>query len=251
VVDLEPLGIQPQRRIFAEAEAVAQRDAALVGAGIDDHPRALRVARRAREDVDDTVDRVGTPQRAARAADHLDAIDVVEHHVLHVPEHAGLQRRVDAAPVDQHQQLVGVAAVETARGDRVGVGVAARDLQVRCEAQGFGQGRHAGLADVFARDDVDRRWRIGQALRALGHRRNLDVGELLDRQVRQAGRRRGGHLHVGRHRGAVLCGEAQQHEGVPRRPPHGATSSSTVIDGSVNSFLASSTTTRSRVTPLR
>ena len=39
--------------------------------------------------------------------DDLDAIDVIHEHVLHVVGDAGKQRRIDAAPVDEHEDLVG------------------------------------------------------------------------------------------------------------------------------------------------
>ena len=104
----------------------------------------------ARDDVDDAVDGVGAPQRRARPADDLDAIDVAEDVVLHVPEDAGEERRVDRAPVDHHQQLVGGVGVEAAWRDRPGAVVEARDVDAVGEEQRVGDRRHAGAADVVA-----------------------------------------------------------------------------------------------------
>ena len=74
---------------------------------------------------------VRAPQRGTRTADHLDPVDVLDRHVPQVPEHSGEQGRVDAAPVDHHEQLVGLARVEAAHPDLPGGGVGARDLHTR------------------------------------------------------------------------------------------------------------------------
>jgi hypothetical protein len=66
--------------------------------------------------------------RGARTADDFDAVDVFQHHVLHVPVHAGEQRRIDGAAVDQHQQLVLEGAAEAARRDRIVARIDARHL---------------------------------------------------------------------------------------------------------------------------
>src|SRR5438552_2516735 len=266
VVVAKALGVKTRAGVFAEAAAVAQCDAALLGPGIRARQRAQRVVGRARDDVDDAVDRVRAPQRAARAAHNLDAIDVLEHHVLHVPKHAGVQWRVDAAPVDQHQQLVGAAAVEAARRDRVAVGAGASNLQVGREAQGFGQARDARAANLVACDHVDRGRRISEALGPLRHRRDLDLGELFDRQMRQARARTRAAVDIGS-AGAALQRQPQQAHCQSRDSCHccpllivviccgpypaGVTSSSTVKAASVNSLIASSTITRCDVIPLR
>jgi hypothetical protein len=70
----------------------------------------------------------------AWASDHLDPVDVLHHRVLQFPEHAGEQRRIDAAPIDQHQQLIGEAAVEAARGDRLPAAVDPGDLDAGDQA---------------------------------------------------------------------------------------------------------------------
>ena len=77
-------------------------------------PACLRIPRVARDDVDHAVDGVRAPQRRAGPADHLDAVDVGEDIVLHVPENAGEERRIDRPPVDHHEELVGDVRVEAA-----------------------------------------------------------------------------------------------------------------------------------------
>src|SRR6185437_9473675 len=84
--------------------------------------QALRVARAFGDDVDDAVDGVGAPQRAARAADDFNAVDVIQQHVLHVPKHAGIERRVNAAAIDHDEELVGESIVEAAGADGPVVG---------------------------------------------------------------------------------------------------------------------------------
>ena len=106
-VELELLGVDPVVHAFAEACAVAGGRTAFLVAGAEAHQAALRFARRPGDDVDHAIDGVRSPERGAGPADHLDAIDVLEHHVLALPEDAGKQRRVDRAPVDEDQHLVG------------------------------------------------------------------------------------------------------------------------------------------------
>src|SRR5213594_4467298 len=104
-----------------------------------------------RNDVDDAVYRVRAPQRAARAADDFYALDVFDQRVLHVPEHAGEQRRIDAAPVNEHEQLVGdCGAVEASCRDGISTRVHARDLEVRRQAQYFWDAGVTGPADVLS-----------------------------------------------------------------------------------------------------
>ncbi len=57
-------------------------------------------------DIDHTIDRIGDPQSGARAPDDFDALDVFEHGIVHVPPNPGEQWCIDAASVQQHQQLV-------------------------------------------------------------------------------------------------------------------------------------------------
>jgi hypothetical protein len=66
------------------------------------------------DDVDHAIDRIGAPHHGAGAADDLDALDVLERHRVEFPDHAGKQRGINAAAIDQHQQLVGETAVEAA-----------------------------------------------------------------------------------------------------------------------------------------
>ena len=47
-----------------------------------------------------------------------EVIDVLEHDFLAFPVHARIQRRVDGAAIDQHEQLVGKAPTESAGRDR-------------------------------------------------------------------------------------------------------------------------------------
>src|SRR5205814_3931648 len=100
--------------------------------------QALRVFGILRRDVDDAVDRVGAPEGGAGAADHLDPVEVGHDVIERVPVDAGEQRRVHAAAVHHHQQLVGVQVVEAARADRPLAGVDAGDVEAGDEPQQLG-----------------------------------------------------------------------------------------------------------------
>src|SRR5712664_3632077 len=80
---------------------------------------AARIERAPRDDVDDAVDSVRAPHGGPGAADHFDALDVLEQRVLRVPEHAGEERRVDSATVDQDEQLVADRVIESPCADCV------------------------------------------------------------------------------------------------------------------------------------
>ena len=186
---VEPLAVHAIAQVGRERAAVLQAGAALEVAGAERQHAALGLARGPGDDVDHAVDRVGAPQRRARPADHLDAVDVLRQHLLHVPVDAAEQRRIDAAAVDQDQQLVGqarvVADVEAARRDRVAGGVELRDFEVGREPQHLGDAGGARADDVVVADHVDRGGRVAERLGRLRDRGDLDVGELLDRQVAQ------------------------------------------------------------------
>jgi len=132
---------------------------AVAGAGSDQG--ALSQGGRACYDIDDTVDRIDAPQGPTRAADDFDAIDVFERHVLYVPEDAGKQGRIDRPAIDQHEQLVGRGAVESARADSVSGGGDARHLQIGRQAQRLGQTGGAGAPNVGRGNDEHGGRRIG------------------------------------------------------------------------------------------
>ena len=150
--------------------------------------------RLARDDVDDAVHRVRAPQRGAGTGDDFDALDVVHEHVLHVVLDAGEQRRIDAAAVDEDQDLVGEVlhvgrAAEAARAVRIRGGVELRHLHIGREAQRLGNAEHAGAQDLLARDHVDGRRRAREALRGLRYRGDFDVRELLERHAAELAER--------------------------------------------------------------
>ena len=139
---------------------------------------ALSVLRIFGRDVDHSVDRVGAPQGGTRPADDFNPVDVLQERILRVPEHAGVQRRIDRAPVDQHQHFIGGRVVEPARADGPLVRIDLGDFQIGRQAQRLGKARGARAADVRLRDDLDGRCRFRQLFRPLGNRRHLDVHQL-------------------------------------------------------------------------
>jgi hypothetical protein len=68
---------------------------------------------------------------------------------MQLPEHTRMKRRVDAAAVDQDQQLVGVLkAVEAPRADRILACVHPLHLQVRREPKHLRKRGGSGAIDV-------------------------------------------------------------------------------------------------------
>ncbi len=171
------------------AAAPAQRRLAFARAARRRREPALRIVCRLGDHVDDAIDGVDTPYRTAGAADHLDPLDVLERQVLHVPEHAREQWRVDGATVDQHEELVRRGSVEPPRADRVAVGAGAGDLEIGREPQDFRQARGARAAHIVGGDDEDRRHGPGKRFGTPGQRRDLHVRQLLQRHVGQRLRR--------------------------------------------------------------
>ena len=135
----EALAINPPVPHFPGLAAIAQFAGRLRFLACADtrHP-TLRRGCRLTDDIDHPIDRVGPPQRRPWPANDFDALDVGHHRVLHVPIDPGKGRRIDTAPVHQHQQLVGKTAIEPARTDRPAIGADLRHLQTRCHAQRIG-----------------------------------------------------------------------------------------------------------------
>jgi hypothetical protein len=141
------------------------------------------------DDVDDAVDRVGPPQGGPGTADDLDPLHVLEEGVLHVPEDAREQRRVDAASIDQDQQLVGGGDVEPAGRDGPGAAVGLGHLNAVGEPQGLGERRRPGAPEILPGEHRDRGRGAGEALAAPGDGGHVDLHQLLDREPLEVLRR--------------------------------------------------------------
>src|SRR6185503_4232595 len=101
------LGVDSEKSLRTKPAAVTGADeSALHVAGSAVHDESLRVGRALGNDVDDPVDRVRPPYGGTGTADHLDLLDVLEERILRVPENTRVERRVHAAAVDEHEQLV-------------------------------------------------------------------------------------------------------------------------------------------------
>ena len=167
-------------RVF-DATAVAEGDKTFLdvaAAAVGEQP--LGVGRSLRYDVDHAVDGVGAPDRASRSADHLDPIDVLEHGVLHVPVDARVERRVDASPVHQDQELVRHQPVETARGDGPAISGHLGHLHARNHTKRVRDGAYAGASNVLGGDHVHRGRSLAQELGLPGDRDDLEAEEVLD-----------------------------------------------------------------------
>src|SRR6266853_4257083 len=186
IEDVEELAVDAERTAgFPQCPAMAEVVATPLVAGPSGCKPALGVLGTPRDHVDHAIYGVHSPKRRARAADHLDALDVLEHHVLDVPENSREQRRIDGATIDQHQQLVSGRIVEAARADRVGIGVDARDVEIRRDPEGFRETGRAGAADVLPGDHEYGSAGVGEPLGVFGYRGDLDVAQLFDAQIRE------------------------------------------------------------------
>jgi hypothetical protein len=102
-------------------------------------------------------------------ADHFDPFHIRQQHILNIPEHAGVQRRICNAPIDQNLQLVGRARVEPASTNGIVISIAACDQQIWCQSQYFGKTAGATTADLDA----------GQLFEAQAHQFVCRVGRLI------------------------------------------------------------------------
>src|SRR5271168_3946754 len=110
-------------RAFAEPAAVLHRAKSLVEISSAHHHHApWSLGGLARNDVDHSIHRVGSPNGCARSANHFDAFDVLEWHVQHIPKDAAKRRSVDVASIDQDQQLIAEAAIQSTSADGPGIG---------------------------------------------------------------------------------------------------------------------------------
>jgi hypothetical protein len=103
-----------------------------------------------------------------------------------------VQGRIDAAPVNQDQELVGgLEPVEAARGDGVFARVQALNLEIGGQTEHFGKARRARAANILGGDDENRSRGLRHGFGPTGHRDDLDLRQLLERQfaeIRPRGR---------------------------------------------------------------
>lgn len=126
--------------VWRELSAVAcRRRVAQFGATAADEEAALGGLRAFRGHINHTVHSIGAPLGRAGTADDLDAVEVFHHSVLHIPIHSGVERRVDGAPVEQHEHLVGKHIVETTRSDGPLAGVDLGNFEVPASRSASGR----------------------------------------------------------------------------------------------------------------
>ncbi len=135
------------------------------------------------DNVDYPVDRIGAPQGRAGPADDLDALHVFQHSVLCLPVDTGEGGIIDAAAIDEHQELVGKAAVETSGSDRPLVRIDARHVKTRHHTQGVGNIRDTGTPQIVAGDHEYGSRSLGERLRFLGYRGDLDMHQFFEAEL--------------------------------------------------------------------
>ena len=174
------VGIRPHAAPIAKAAK-----ALLLGAAAACQQQPLGIPGRPGDNVDHAIDRVGAPKCRARTADHLDPINVLEQGVLHVPVRPGEERRVNTAPIHQHQQFVGKQVVESAPADGPVMGIHTRHFQAWNQPQALGNTRHTGATQLLRSRDGDRRRRFGKFFRPFRNGRDLDVHQFLKTEVHE------------------------------------------------------------------
>ena len=120
---------------------------------------------RSGHDVDNAVDRVGTPQTTPRTSDDLEPLDIFHQHALRFPENAGEQGGVDAATVDEHEQLVGEQACKTSRRDDPLVRIDLSHLKTGSQSKGVRQRVHADATQLVTGEYRQGGGRLGDSLR--------------------------------------------------------------------------------------
>ena len=195
-----------QRELVAEAdggapggEEVALRD--------EMHP--FEVLRVLRHDVDDAEHRLGPVEHRPRSEAHLDVVDELERDPRAPPEvRRPVPLLVDRVAVDEQEHVVAVVSREqhAARPDLDVVEVVLRHHPERQEVDGLREGLDAVAAEIFRRDDGDRRRRLALVLGRLRGRRDhrLAQGRL---EVR------GGRVCVSDARGREKSAREESREG--------------------------------------
>ncbi len=179
--------VDTEGRLLIDLLSISYPQSLLLIAGAGCYCRTGGQIGGARDDVHHAIHRVGTPERGAGATDDLYPIDILQQDVLSIQVHSRKQRRVDAAPVNQDQELVRevlirLIAAESTRAHCIRRRGEAPHLQIRREAQCLRDGRSPRTDDLIVRDDVDGRRRSAETFGGLRHRSDVDVGELLERK---------------------------------------------------------------------
>src|SRR5882672_2315234 len=136
--------------------------------------------------VDDPVYRVCPPDSAARPPNDLDPLDILQQCVLHLPIDTSKERRIDAPPINQHQQRFGELAAESANTYRPMIGIRSRHFDTRGQPQDL---RYAGCSRpsyVLLCDDVNRRRSLPHLLRLFRRSCNFHIAKLFQTQFLQA-----------------------------------------------------------------
>ena len=94
------------------------RSVGLLMIAVADAQARLPLTRGDGDDVDDTGEGVRAIERRARPAHHLDPFDLIDVDGERLPEGRAQDIIVDRAAIDEHEELVGEAAVEAAHPRR-------------------------------------------------------------------------------------------------------------------------------------
>jgi len=114
-VPVEILGEGSEMETGSRPARVAKAaESPLLGAAAGGDQPAFRFLRAFRDDINDPVHGIGAPHGRAGPANHFDAVHIFQKRILYSPPYTRKERRIDAPPVDHHEQLIGIAAIETA-----------------------------------------------------------------------------------------------------------------------------------------
>lgn len=108
------------------------------------------------DDVDDAINGVGSPDGSAGATDDLNAVDIFEHDVVDGPQDTTEQWGIDAAAVDEDEDVAGELVSQAADANCPIAGtIDAEDVYAGNESESVRNAGDARAADVIGSKDVD------------------------------------------------------------------------------------------------
>ena len=136
-------------------------------------------------DIDHAIDGVSAPNCSAGTTNDLDPFDVFQGNLLLIPDGVRESWIVDAAAVNQHQDFVGVEAVEAPNADCPIVAVDPGHVDAGRHAQQVGDVGSAGTANVLLGDDEDGSASRGKLLLLLRNRGDINAQQVFQTDLGQ------------------------------------------------------------------
>src|SRR4051812_47550906 len=124
--------VHPEVSVFTDLPAVPDSaEAVLLKTSSAIQKKSLGFIGAFSPDVDYTVNCVRAPKSSARASNDLNLLDIGQECLLHIPEHTGEKRGVQAPAVHQHLHFIRHTPVESASRHCPGVTIDLRHVHLR------------------------------------------------------------------------------------------------------------------------